>query len=1604
MADLGRISGPMLKDNLVRNGVDLVFENEFGDNNLFLDVNAKRIGINTDSLSRELIINDSAKTTNLIVDNSAVIDLLEINGSSNTISNLLGDVFLGTDLDTVFLPRLETDSLIFDDNYIASKLSNAAIELKPIGTGRVTIESDLFVTGNLHTVGDITLGGNITFGNDDSDSVTFNTDVNTNIVPDQTDLYDLGKIDKQWKELRAKLINGEFLVADNFAVEDVTDIALRPGNTWFVATNGTDTNVGDHENGPFASIEKALSVAQSGDTVKIYPGEYEEVFPLIVPQGVSVNGSGIRAVTVKPTAGTKDLDAFLLNGETTISDLTVTDYFYNNTNNTGYAFRFANNFEVTSRSPYIQNITVITREVVGTLSPTPIIVGPGTTGYSPTSDSVTLYKSSYSQELVDSLVGQTAVIDRYPNPPLIYTVISIVTDPVSPTEWRMTVDAPFNPAGQFKSITFYPDANAIELITNDIWDTTGNSIGEKWVAWFKTNLPVNFETTVQPGWTINVAGTLYIVDYIIEDPINTNQWRIYVTTSLVAGVGIPIFSSPTGSAAQLAGRGALVDGSVATAASKEASMLFHSMTMIIPNSIGVYMTNGVRVEWLNSFTYFASKGLYATNGSLGRFDGTTTKYGAELRSIGSANVYGTVGAEVDGDQTLMYLINHNFAYIGTGTEPINDPTTVIQENETVTLNSGKIYWQSLDQRGDFRIGEAFVVDQETGFVILNGFGQGPGGINNITLSDGTSVTELTALKVETGNIRFSDNTISSNDGPVTFDSFTTDIELDQDVTISENLEISGEFVIKGTATIGDAIIDRVAFAADISSNIIPIDDKVYNLGADPLQWNNLFVNDVLLLDINVDDNRIFTTNSDSNLQLLAAGTGSVEFVSNVEITNDLTVNGTANLLDTTVFGSINHTGSTSQVGDTVLNGDFDINGLIQLNNPTISFSNIQISENRILTTESNSDLELKAAGTARILIPKNNVLIENNLTVDTINSNDITVVNTLTVGSLFNENIRIQGNLIETTQSNSDLELDAAGSGNIVFKSDSIVDTNLTAQSSVFLTRSSLADLALDINTNIEVQNTLNQPITQVGDRNQTGNFVLTGELTNDSVPIVNFENIRIQSDRITTTNSNSDLELRAAGSGVVRIPTEVNLLEDLTVIDTIYLDNVSADRIIGNLLSNGNIVVGGNVIKTTISNSDLELRANGAGIILIPANDAQITNDLTVLGDVTVNDTNLGDVNQNGSLTRVGTSQQTGTYSIVGDLIASSEARFDNINFVDSRIATTNSQSDLELAAAGSGKVIFDEELTITESLLVGNTLTVGRIAVQTTTDGDSLFNDVIRIKDNFIETTISNANLHLVGNNTGGVLFETLLFKDNSITPTSTNTGINLNLINSNILINGTTAVKIPVGTTAQRVTGLTGDLRFNTSNNLFEGWNIGRKPLSGIFSNNLQTSVRASDTSNVINFVANGIPSMEITTTKLRTNGLRIDNNLLIDGNTFSTLSNTDINITPSGTGIVVMGDTTVTGNEFLNLSTTQPMSFAHTGFGYLKFNSTTSVVIPVGDNTNRPTSPEVGDLRFNTDLSIPEVFNGIAYSTLAGDTVNATIEQIQELNEIYAILLG
>jgi hypothetical protein len=426
-----------------------------------------------------------------------------------------------------------------------------------------------------------------------------------------------------------------------------------------------------------------------------------------------------------------------------------------------------------------------------------ITVGPAPTGVSLTSDSVTLSKTFYSQALVDSLVGQTAVIDRYPNPPLIYTVVSIETEPLSPTEWRMTVDTTFNPAGQLKPISFYSNASAIELITDDIWDTTGNSVGEKWVAWFKTNLPVNFETTVQSGWVINVAGTLYIVDYIIEDPVNTNMWRIYVTTSLVGGVGIPIFSSPE----------------------------------------------------------------FITAGG-----------GAEVRSIGSANVYGNYGAVADGADTLMYLILHNFAYIGTGKDSSNDSTLVSQANEVVELNSGRIYYQS-HNKGKWRLGDAFFVDLEEGIVSFDTSGIAANGPSSLAIQGTNSSLFIDASKIELGDFRLSGNTIETLTQPFDLLAANGQTTFADNVQIAKNLAITGDLQTDGTLTFGNQSQDTVTFNTELSQNLNPKTTNSFDVGVVGKIWRDINIASINTQDINVSGNRIETTLTDSNLLLSGNGTG-----------------------------------------------------------------------------------------------------------------------------------------------------------------------------------------------------------------------------------------------------------------------------------------------------------------------------------------------------------------------------------------------------------------------------------------------------------------------------------------------------------------------------------------------------------------------------------------------------------------------------------------------------------------------------------------------------------------------------------------------------------
>ena len=434
---------------------------------------------------------------------------------------------------------------------------------------------------------------------------------------------------------------------------------------------------------------------------------------------------------------------------------------------------------------------------------------------------------------------------------------------------------------------------------------------------------------------------------------------------------------PGGGTTLTAGRGALVDGAVVNPASKEASILFHGITMITPDVVALEATNGARVEWLDCFTYFAETGLRLTQGENG-FASLGVKFGAELRSIGSANVYGTYGAVADGANTLAYLISHNFAYIGTGTDSSNDPSLVNQAFEVVEANNGHIYYESVDHKGDFRIGDIFYINQETGVVSFNAQALSFNPLGSISFEGGSSPSYVDRLILQTGNIRIHDNNIDSLSGPVNFLSSSGSTYLNTNVNVTGNADVSGNINLKGNLYLGNQSTDTITVLSNLTQDLLPDDvGGPFTLGTDPKRWNTLYATLLNVDNVTQITSNTISTLTNTNLVLSAAGTGQVQ-VTNTDVTiannltvgNTLTVNGVANLQGTGVSGTITQTGDWNQIGSS----NAYITGLFANNNIEITGSSyfavpdIKLYNSEISATATDSNINFVGATTGGVIL------------------------------------------------------------------------------------------------------------------------------------------------------------------------------------------------------------------------------------------------------------------------------------------------------------------------------------------------------------------------------------------------------------------------------------------------------------------------------------------------------------------------------------------------------------------------------------------------------------------------------------------------------------
>jgi hypothetical protein len=287
---IGRISGQLLKSNLLRAGENLAFETDL----LYLDVVNSRIGIRTATPTVDLDVNGHTRSTNITVDNQLNIGNLHFTG--NTITSDSGTINFAAAAGeaTVYHSRLQIDDLQLQGNIISTTVSNSSIEIDPNGTGTVNIiantniTGNLVVSGNVNATGNIVIGGNITIGDALTDNIVINASIRSDLVPETDNTFDLGSPTFRWRSI---YVNEFFTTALNVPTLDIGNLMFRDNE--ITTTTGADLYIdgngaGGVRLGNFRIVDNVITnvstnaitqIAQSGTGYFKIQGTNGFVFP-----------------------------------------------------------------------------------------------------------------------------------------------------------------------------------------------------------------------------------------------------------------------------------------------------------------------------------------------------------------------------------------------------------------------------------------------------------------------------------------------------------------------------------------------------------------------------------------------------------------------------------------------------------------------------------------------------------------------------------------------------------------------------------------------------------------------------------------------------------------------------------------------------------------------------------------------------------------------------------------------------------------------------------------------------------------------------------------------------------------------------------------------------------------------------------------------------------------------------------------------------------------------------------------------------------------------------------------------------------------------------
>lgn len=433
----------------------------------------------------------------------------------------------------------------------------------------------------------------------------------------------------------------------------------------------------------------------------------------------------------------------------------------------------------------------------------------------------------------------------------------------------------------------------------------------------------------------------------------------------------------------------------------------------------------------------------------------------------------------------------------------------------------------------------------------------------------------------------------------------------------------------------------------------------------------------------------------------------------------------------------------------------------------------------------------------------------------------------------------------------------------------------------------------------------------------------------NSKIDIFNVDNLRLDGNTLSSTNSNGDITVAPNGVG------EINL--NATVINLNGTTSLTGDiELSGNTQIGGTLNVDG---ESTLFSAIIEDLTNNrvliAGVGGAVEDDANFTFDGTTF--------TLGGTNANFTVAQAtGNTQVKGTINVDGESTLASATIEDltsgRITFagtggslVDSSNLTFNGTS-LIVGANKFTVAHASGDTQIVGALNVDGQSTLASLNVEDLTSGRVLFAGTSGelVDSSALTFNTVTSNLVLTGDLdiTGSVDIDNININGNTISSTDSNGNI---VLAPNALgitsVNSATALKIPLGNTASRPgTPAAGMIRFNTTDSRYEAYDgIAWSGLGGVVDVDQNTFIRAETTpganNNDLEFYTDGTKRINLdengmvftdTTIPLQVGKIKIL------GDTISTTTGGVMYLDPNPTGTA--GSVVIEGNLTINGTTT------------------------------------------------------------------------------------